>query len=198
MFSNYNYSDSGMKYNLTSDFPPINKEITTQPPYKKFDKAGNLISICWNEHDIFVLQDTFNKNIFVEADARIYDNEEEHPNETTFGGCCQKAYNTVTWKCWSCCGKHLGKYEWQEIPLVECENGSLRITLTRDVTNKTLVTNILNFRREVIYSFEGDSISIEINKEKQPLLVQGQYFLEEILKSENDTQTIKILPITIL
>jgi len=104
----------------------------------------------------------------------------------------------VTWKCWSCCGKHLGKYEWQEIPLVECENGSLRITLTRDVTNKTLVTNILNFRREVIYSFEGDSISIEINKEKQPLLVQGQYFLEEILKSENDTQTIKILPITIL
>ena len=103
----------------------------------------------------------------------------------------------MNWKCWNCCGKHLGKYEWQEIPLVECKNGSLIITLIHDTTNKTLVTNILNFRREIIYSFKGNIIEFEINKEKQPMLVQGQYFLEEILKSENNSQIIKIIPITI-
>lgn len=198
MFSNYKYSDSGMKYNLTSEFPPVYKDINTQPPYRKFDKAGNLTSLWWSENDIFILEDTLDSNIFVESDARIYDTLEGHPDENTPGACCQKAYNTMTWKCWTCCGKHLDKYDWEEIPLVECENGTLRITLKRDIENKKIVSNILNFRREVLYSFEGDNISFEINKDKQPLLVQGQYYLEEILESENDSQTIKVLPITIL
>lgn len=198
MFKNYKYPDSGMKYNLTSDCSPRYKKLIVKSPYKKFDKAGNLISLSWNENDTFILEDTVDKNIFVESDARIYDNIEGYPTETTCGGCCQKAYNTINWKCWTCYGKHLDKYNWEEIPLIECENGTLRITLKRNIENKKIISNILNFRREVIYSFEGDNISFEINKEKQPLLVQGQYFLEEILKSENDTQVIKIVPITIL
>ena len=198
MFNNYKYPDSGMKYNLTSDCNPGYKKLNVESPYKKFDKAGNLISLSWNENDTFILEDTMDKNIFVESDARIYDNIEGYPTETTSGGCCQKAYNTINWKCWTCYGKHLNKYSWEEIPLIECETGTLRITLKRDLENKKVISNILNFRREIIYSFEGDSVNFEINKEKQPLLVQGQYFLEEILKSENTTQTIKIIPITIL
>ena len=72
MFNNYKYPDSGMKYNITSDFGPIYKKLNSGSLYKKFDRAGNLTSLCWNENDTFILQDTLDKNIFVESDARIY------------------------------------------------------------------------------------------------------------------------------
>lgn len=199
MFSNYKYKDSGMKYNLTSKFNSIYKEVKDNPPYKTFDKKGNLLELKWNTNDKFILKDSINKNILVESDARIYENTGYGPDENTPGECCQKAYNTVDWKCWNCCGQHHHKYLWEEIPLTECVNGDLKITLIKNTEGKKIICNLTNFRHEVIYSYEFNYlINIPIYKESQPLLVEGQYYLEEILMSDENTELIKCVPITIL
>lgn len=198
MFDNYKYKDSGMKYNLTDNYKSIYKEVEDNHPYKTFDKNGNLIELKWNQTDKFILKDSIDKTIMVDSDARIYEITGEGPDENTTGDCCQKAYNTIDWRCWNCCGQHHHKYIWEEIPLTECINGSLKITFIRNTENKKIVCNIMNFRREIIYSYEfNHMINIPIDSESQPLLVQGQYYLEELLVSNTETELLKRIPITI-
>lgn len=195
-----NYDTSGLKYNLTESCPVVYKEINTNDYKKETDCAGNLTKLCWYEKSVFNLTDTINKNIIVDCDARIYETTGEGPTDITRGEQCQKAYNTVDNKCWTCYGFHKGKYKWEEIPIVENLTGELLITLQQDMTNKKVISNILNFRREVIYTFEYETSNIEIPIDiiKYPLLVQGQYWLEELIVSDTETIVVKIIPITII
>ena len=195
-----NYSTSGLKYNLTETCPAVYKDVDTSNVINETDCAGNLQKLSWFEKSVFELTDTVNKNIIVDCDARIYEVAGEGPTDITRGEQCQKAYNTVDNKCWTCYGFHKGVYRWEEIPIVENLTGESIITLQQDMTDKKVIINILNFRRELIYSFESPSseIAIHIDTDKYPLLVQGQYWLEELVVSDNTTTVIKIVPITIL
>ena len=195
-----NYDTSGLKYNITETCPAVYNEVNTKDYQVITDYAGNLTKLCWYEKSVFTLTDTVNKNIIVDCDARIYETSGEGPTELTRGEQCQKAYNTVDNKCWTCYGFHKGIYKWEEIPIVENLTGEIVITLQQDMTNKKVISNILNFRREVVYTFESETPNIEIpiDINKYPLLVQGQYWLEEIIMSENEADVIKIIPITII
>jgi len=199
MFDNYTYKSSGLKYNITKDLPAILKEVNLGPLVKTTDRAGNLICVSWYHNNIFDLTDTLDMHLFVESDARVYTDESEIPDEHTFGEFHQKAYNTASWKCWLCNGVHRDLYEWGEIPLLECINGTMLLTFKFNKVFKNITCNILNFRREILYTYEQDTsdILIHIDPKDQPLMVEGQYFLEIYLNTDDTTQHIKTIPITI-
>lgn len=201
MFDNYTESDSGLKYNLTKDFPPINGEIQLNPPYKSFDKYGNLISLKWNVNDKFILTDTLDLFLFVQFDSIIYEESGETPTPETFGQCCQLAYNTVDYKCWKCYGLVNRVYQWKEINPLVCINGTEKIKFIFNPTDTTVKIKILNFRQESIIEEEvtvDDSLwSLPISNEKYPQLLQGQYLLEVIISKKDETKTVKKIPLTI-
>lgn len=199
MFDNYN-KDSEKSCNITSSyFRNIEKVDVGSILYTR-DTAGNLIKVSWNENDKFLFKDTINVNIIVDSSSKIYEVTTLGPTEKTEGDIGQRAYNTVDWRCWICKGQKDEKYIWKETTLYQDLDGNKIIPLQFPSYNTTITANILNFRRETIYTFDFHNttqVSIPIDKEKLPLLVQGQYFVELILSNEVDSQTLKTLPITI-
>lgn len=80
-------------------------------------------------------------------------------------------------------------------------NGDKEITICPNMQNKTLQVTFMNFRHEVIYTYEfknTNNCSIQINQKDTPLLVEGQFFINLYIKDETTvTQQIQY-PITIM
>ena len=194
MFSNYD--SEGLKYNLTEDYTEKEHVLDYTTPFELYDDLGNIKAFSWHYGDKFILTEHDYYNIKVPIDSRVYECAELYPTEETFGECCQMAYNTITWKCWRCAGQEDDKYIWNEVPLeVYCEDGMI---ISLQIPANRITLNILNFRHEKIYSYEmQDAIQVQITTEDQPALVQGQFFLEEIMSTHNGTQVLKLIPLTI-
>ena len=71
-------------------------------------------------------------------------------------------------------------YIWEEKKSIEFpSNGEKDILINPYSENSRFVADIMNFRHEVIYSFEFETskLSIDIDLKTMPLLLEGQYFL---------------------
>lgn len=83
-------------------------------------------------------------------------------------------------------------YLWEKDELLTfIENGNKEIDILPNMTNKSVLVTIMNFRHEVIYSYIFKNtayFNIEINKDKTPLLVEGQFFINVYIQNENITQ----------
>lgn len=81
---------------------------------------------------------------------------------------------------------------WEEDSLVTfVKDGTKEIILKPYMNNKSMEVNILNFRHEIIYSYEFDNTDkcqIHIDKDSTPLLVEGQFFINIIVKTEDKEQ----------
>ena len=94
------------------------------------------------------------------------------------------------------------EYVWEEDKLLTfVVGGKKELLFTPDMNNKTLNITIMNFRHEVIYDYEVDNkntISIKINNEDTPLLVEGQFLLNVYIKDSTGTHQLVQYDITIL
>lgn len=83
-------------------------------------------------------------------------------------------------------------YLWEKDELLTfIENGNKEIDVLPNMANKSVLVTIMNFRHEVIYSYTFENtayFNIEINKDKTPLLVEGQFFINVYIQDENITQ----------
>lgn len=199
MFDNYNHN-SGPGYNLEHCSQEQFDRIYIGPPIIERDRSSNIIKFTWKENDEFILEDSIDVVAFVDEDSRIYTFPEDGPTSKTKGVKGQRAYNTVDWKCWICLGQCENCYCWKETALDVCKKGTRKIIFTRNIYNKTTIANILDFRHNIIYTYtfkNSANIQIPISKQETPLLVQGQYILEILLKDENSQRTLKTTPISI-
>lgn len=199
MFDNYRY-DSGSMYNLTDCTKSIFKRTQLSPPNIVYDKAGNIRSASWNCTEMFSWTIPLKYYAFVEYDALIFDNADEQPTTNTKGNKCQKAYNTLTHQEWLCKGRHFDEYLWQEIPLETCSECGMRIAFNWEYTQKSVIVNIFNFRRELLKTTEtnaADNLIFIVDKELSNLFVSGQYYLQIMLKDDIDNTELMFIPITI-
>lgn len=85
-----------------------------------------------------------------------------------------------------------GAFIWEEDSLITfIKDGTKEIILKPYMNNKSIEVNILNFRHEIIYSYEfndTDKCQIHIDKDSTPLLVEGQFFINIIVKAEDKEQ----------
>ena len=96
----------------------------------------------------------------------------------------------------------LGGYIWEkDLGLAYPNNGTKEILIAPDMSDKDFYITISNFRHEVLYEFtftNSNSANIAINSANTPLLVEGQYFINLIIKSANTTKKCARYPITII
>ena len=80
-------------------------------------------------------------------------------------------------------------YIWEEDPIFTLtDNGDKEVIVMPKLTNANLIVTIMNFRHEVIYNYKFENqnnCSIKISKEDTPLLVEGQFFINTYIESEN-------------
>ena len=195
MFSNY--KTFGTKYNLTQPSEEYGTVLDYTSPKEVYDSLGNIEGFSWREGDSFILKELSVYYILVPCDSRIYETEEGMPLETSYGSCGQMAYNTITWKCWKCSGKKKDKYIWNECPLEIFNTGDMVVALK--IPQAKFTFSILDFRYDCLYSYQTEDLSLNISKNLQPLLVQGNYFLQEKITYPNTNieKIIKLIPITI-
>lgn len=90
---------------------------------------------------------------------------------------------------------------WEEDSLITfVKDGTKEIILKPYIENKSMVINILDFRHEIIYSYTFDDANeckIHIDKDTTPLLVEGQFFIDIIIKTEDKVQQFNQYPIMI-
>lgn len=82
-------------------------------------------------------------------------------------------------------------YVWEEQNTFEFPTqGTKEILVNPYNENTTFSSTIMNFRHEVIYEYKFDSgvVEIEISRDKTPLLVEGQYFLNTYVKNNQNVQ----------
>ena len=201
MFSNY-FDNEGPKNNIISYEEPELQKVQVGPVIYKRDYAGNITSATWHHNDIFTFEDTLNMCIGVPENSLVYEFSEQTPiNQappTIYG---QYAYNVWTWRCWVCTYDENEHLYWKETALYQDPKSCKIITLLRNVGGMHTIVNILNFRKEVLYSFtlkDTANIKINIDTQELPLLVSGQYCFEIISASEESARTLKNIPITIL
>ena len=93
-------------------------------------------------------------------------------------------------------------YIWEkDSNLVYVNNSSKQIDLTYNMTGKTLRVEFLNFRHELIYSYdfmESSKCVIKISKETTPELVQGQFIINTYIVSEDTKYFVYHYNITIV
>lgn len=80
------------------------------------------------------------------------------------------------------------------------KNGNKVISINNYSSDTEFKCVVLNFRREEIYSFSSTGVppSIFISTEDTPLLVEGQYFINTVVYSENTSTQRYELPVTIV
>lgn len=88
---------------------------------------------------------------------------------------------------------HLDEYIWEEDNLFTfVDNGTKEILVAPDMTDKTFKVTFMNFRHEVIYSYDFENSAnaeISIGPEVTSLLVEGQFFINTyIVTSDTVTQ----------
>lgn len=210
MFDKYE-NNSYTPYNLTT--PSIERGVLTnfKTPLYTLDKQGNVNRFYWVEGERFSLNLRPVQKVRVPKGSLILHESGKAPSYTTEGTVGMKCYNVVDCISWTCVddsldildiiGTEKDSYIWRQDDLFEClEKGGEEIKLTPFLKDNIFKVEILNFRHEVIYEYESDSevVSIEINEEETPLLVQGQYYIRLFMSGEKYTTFIKSFNVTIL
>lgn len=92
-------------------------------------------------------------------------------------------------------------YVWEEQEMLEFPTqGTKEILINPYSCDSKFYVTLMNFRHEVIYEYEFSSptCEIEISKEKTPLLVEGQFFINTYVFNDKTTQQQSQFNVTIL
>lgn len=92
-------------------------------------------------------------------------------------------------------------YIWEEQEIIKFPTqGTKEILINPYSSDSKFYATLMNFRHEVIYEYEFSSptCEIEISKEKTPLLVEGQFFINTYVFNDEMTQQQSQFNITIL
>lgn len=96
----------------------------------------------------------------------------------------------------------LSDYVWEEDTLLTfSEDGTKEIIIQPDMSGKVLQITLMNFRHEIIYSYEFEnqnSCSIQIGSKTTNLLVEGQFYINVYIKDSESIQQQNQYPITIV
>lgn len=181
------------------------REYIDKPPYKDYDIKGNFIAYWWNYGDTLSLPFTINKEHYVEEDAILYTNVSgasyvdplivpgEHPTTDTQGYVGQRAYNVMTGQSWTYTGILNGDFVWVEDTVKKFPVKSSRTVLfidnEWDVSDFNLKFEILDFRRQVLYTTEtngANNIQFPIDKELSQKLLKDTYICHFTLYDDDE------------
>lgn len=184
-------------FDVDPDYIPNNMDYKRPQRERSYNK-DNLIAIIdrfnqiwgytWSWKDTVSIPITVNKTLNVPDGSIIEYESGLYPTQQTIGDVGQKYYNVTDLKSWTC--KSTGVdgttqdmiFNWVEDDFLKyVDRSNTEIVIEPDVTGKHIETEILNFRKEVIYekSFE-DGVSfnyLDIDKELSNELVPGIYFI---------------------
>ena len=164
-------------------------ELDTSIPRPVYNIKGELLGYSWMYGEVFEYPLSIDFSINVAEDAIIYDEQGMSPDITTVGKAGQQAYNLTDCCSWTCTGIDQDEhYLWvKDEWLIYPENGIKEITFTPDLTSKSLVLTVLNFRWENIYSqtFEGVSEAIlSVNEDLNKVMLPATYTIQLSLLSD--------------
>lgn len=179
MFDNYD--------NLSSEYIPSNtlsdiEQYTTldfDVPQKELNAKGEFVGYKWHYGETFSLKFSVKIPITVHRDAIVYDLPNDGPTTTTVGHKGQQAFNTVDMCSWVCTGDRGGLYVWaKHDDLTHPVNGDRTIELVPDMSNKGLLIEVFNFRRELLHTTSNNGaidIFFNVDKDITELFKPGAY-----------------------
>ena len=185
MFDSYeNLNANNIPNNITLEIPTKRIYYTDKPPYEQHNVLGEFIGYSWNYGETLTLKFNIQPVVKVEEDAIVYTVAGESPTSETVGKFNQKAYNTADLKVWVCTTYDQTVYNWEELKEFSYPKyGTKEITLIKEenLTQCKVSINIMNFRREVLFSFEANYDSVvylTIDKDLSAILLKGIYFCD--------------------
>lgn len=198
-------SDMFKKYfNIDPNYIPNNMDFKKHQRERSYNR-DNLIAIIdrfnqiwgytWSWKDTVSIPITINKIVNVPDDSIIVNESGIIPTNLTEGKIGQKFYNVVDIKSWTCKDidvdddTHVSYYGWIEDDYLKyVDHSNTEITIEPDISGKKLTAEILNFRKEIVYSKEfddGESFNnLDIDLELSNKLVPGIYFVRVRLVSD--------------
>ena len=187
MFSSYDKLDPDHIPQNTS--PEINNEyeiLDTSPPRDEFNVKGEKVGISWTHGEIFDINLSASTKIYVAENALVFHEPEEIPDNYTEGVKGQQAYNTFLNLSWTCVGKRSDAYIWvQDDNIIYPTNGTKEIYMCPNMSDKSLLLQIYNFRGEEIYRLEKWGVN--------EITLKVDTYINEILKPSVYRYTLKII-----
>lgn len=196
MFKNY--------FNIDPNYIPNNMDFKKHQRERSYnrdsliaiiDRFNQIWGYTWSWKDTVSIPITIDKVVNVPDDSIIMNESGIAPTNQTEGKVGQKFYNVVDVKSWTC--KDIGVdddtnspyYSWIEDDYLKyVDHSDTTITIKPNISGKKLTAEILNFRKEIVYSKEfndGDSSSyLDIDLELSNKLVPGIYFIRVRLVSD--------------
>lgn len=195
MFENYdNQPDDYIPNNLFRFIDKCPKIIDLNLPNKEFNVKNEFIAYTWKYGDTFNFVFSNTKDIYVERDSIIL--EEEGAEPTDASRVCQKAYNIVDLRSWTCTSHTKDGDLWEEdavFTYTTCKHGKKVSVKLFDMPNKTITWSIQNYRHDEIYSKEvvtndavGESIEFVIDKEMSTEMLKPGVFFFLFTVSDDD------------
>lgn len=196
MFDNFSPATQ-YQSNICCDYKQPLYTYDYKPPFIVKDKQGNISQYLWSDEDNFTLAVDINNNVYVPTTSYVFNESGQTPDETLPAVDNQFAYNTTDVLCWKYNSKTNPHWTVQS-ELYVLENLGKLITLTYGMPDKVITARILNFRNEELYNTSNNvEAKFDINAKDTPLLLQGQYFLEILVSSNNNVILMKRIPVTI-
>lgn len=201
MFNGFYFQPENYIPNNMHKKPPIlpnSFQLDNSGLHKLYSKNKLFKGYWWNYGDTVSIPLTVNTDISVESTALIYDQPGAEPllNQAGYQG--QRLYNIVDLTSWTMIqavpidgGTN---YLWKkDATFTYPTYGELSLKLIPDMRDKTIVAQILNFRREEEFKFEFYAVNdctIEITPDISKKLLQGIYYLRVTIQSENNTKEV--------
>ena len=183
MFDNYeNLNSDYIPYNIQLDVPTRRNKYTNELPRKEFNKAGEFVGYSWDYGDTLILTFYIQPIVKVEENAIVYDVAGQVPLNSTVGEFHQRAYNTADLRVWVCETYDQTEYVWKEqceFTYPRCGTKEIVLPIGIDLSQKKVLIELMNFRREVIHSAETDCaeiVNFAIDKELSDKLLEGIYY----------------------
>ena len=189
MFDNYeNIPSDYVPNNMYPHIIPETLSIETDNVELETNLAGKQ-NYVWDFGNSFVLKFDTKVNISVEDDAIIFDEIGEYPTDETEGVIGQKAYNTRDIKAWQLTSitvedndnEDIYHYIWSELDDFVYTEGGKDITLSMDLSDKTVNIVFLNWRNEEFYTEEivpvDNLLIFDMTADKSLTFIKGIYYL---------------------
>lgn len=163
-------------------------------PCELYDSKQNFLGYGWNFGEQFSITLSVDDVIKVSENSLIFENANEEPNELTPAYILgQKAYNTADARSWTFVGRTNSLYIWVEDEyVIYSTSGTKTIKIQRDLTDQHVELNILNFRREVVYTQLGETgdsdIVLNVDEDMLSILTPGLYYADIKICSDEETR----------
>lgn len=159
------------------------------------DRFNCVCGYTWSWKDTVSIPITANKTVNIPDNSIVVYTSGEYPTSSTEGKVGQKYYNVTDIESWTCKDILVDReedtieYTWiQDDQLKYVENSNTKITIEPNIEGKHLEVEILNFRREILYSksFDEGSASnyLDIDLDMSKEMVPGIYFIRIRLVDE--------------